>query len=166
MIITGVEMNEKIEILEDLESKRRTMLLGFIIFFGMWQLGTIGTWYLKEILPHFLFVFFGVILMIGSIGWIWVSYLLLKISKVFKQNPEFCQIVDDERNCNLKYKASHYGLLATGVLSMTLYLIFLLGGEWFNIDFSTFSGQFVAHLIWVFAILSSGIAYYNLSKEE
>ncbi len=159
-------MNDKIQKLEDLEARRRTMLLGFIIFFSMWQFGSIVTWYLKEVLPHFVFIFFGIVLMIGSIGWVWVSYLLLKINKVFKQNPEFCQMVDDERNCNLKYKASHYGLLATIVLSMTMYLIFLLGGEWFNLDFSIFSAQFVAHLIWVTAMISPVIAYFNLSKEE
>ena len=159
-------MNSKVEILEDLESKRKTYLLGFIVFFGMWQLGMLGTWYFKEVLPNSLFIIFGVSLLVGSVGWAWVSFLLLKMSKVLKQNPEFCHLLNDERECNLRYKASYYGLMTTVALSFALTVIFFLGREWFGIEFSVFSGQFVAHLIVVTALMSSVIAYYNLSNDE
>jgi fatty acid desaturase len=159
-------VNDKIEILEDLESKRRTYLLGFIVFFGMWQLGILGTWYLKEIIPNSVFIVFGVFLLLGSFGWVWVSFLLLKITKIFKKNPGLCQVVNDERVNSLRYKASHYGLMVTMGLSFTIAVLFLLGNAWFGIDFSIFTGQFIAHLIWVVTLMSSVIAYYNLSKDE
>ncbi len=158
-------MNNKIEILEDLESKRRTYLLGFIVFFGIWQLGMLGTWYFKEVLPNSIYIVFGVLLLVGSFGWVWVSYLLLKINKIFKQNPGFCKLFNDERESNIKYKSSFYGLMTVMTLSFVLTVLFLLGKEWFGIDFSIYSGQFVAHLTGVTAILSTIIAYYHLSKD-
>lgn len=158
-------MNSKVEILEDLESKRRTYLLGFIVFFGMWQLSMLVTMYFKEVLPLSIYFTFGVLLLLGSVGWAWVSFLLFKMSKILKQNPEFCRLLNDEREYNLKYKASFYGLMIVMVLSLALTMVFFLGSVFFGIDFSLFSGQFVAHLTGVTALLSTVIAYYYLSRD-
>jgi len=159
-------MNNKVEILEDLENKRNTYLLGFIVFFAMWQIGSLVTWYFKEYLPNSVFVFFGIVLLLGSFGWVWVSYLLFGINKVFKKHPEFCRLMNDERACNLRYKATYYGLFVTIGLSAFIYVVILLGESWFGMDFTIISGQFVAHLIWVIALLSSATVYYILSKDE
>ena len=156
----------KLKIIEDLESKRKTYLLGFIVFFGMWQFPWIIIMYFRDYLPKVIVAVFMIALLVGTVGWVWVTILLMKISKVFKQNPELIKVLNDERIFDLRYKASYYGMLTTMIVSMFFYLLIYLAKTWFGLDLNLFSGQFVAHMLWFVIVMSSTISFYVLEKNQ
>lgn len=111
-------------------------------------------------------LFFSLLTLIGALGWVWFSYILLKSNKLLKQNPELCKQLNDERTRYLRYQAMSYGFLVAIGLSTIFFMASFLLDEFVNPAVFSLSGKLISHSIMAISIVASSIAYLKLDNKQ
>jgi hypothetical protein len=158
-------MSNKIFTIDILETKKRTTLIGALIFFTAWQVGQMVTFNFTDSMSSSVKLFFLLLTMIGSFGWVVVSIYYVKLASLYKKHPEAYKQLNDERSTLVAYKAMGHGYKVTGVAAVLIFVItFLLNN--FSTEQYGLTGMFVSHLLMVIAITSGWLAYLIVDKEQ
>ncbi|PCI61400.1 MAG: hypothetical protein COB35_06305 [Gammaproteobacteria bacterium] len=158
--------NSQIAAIEILENKRRATLLVFIYYFSSWQLGWIMTKYFSTAMNTYVYYFFGVLLILGTLGSLWHLNNLFKVSKLLKKHPELNPMINDERSCSLKNKSMAYGFTASIATSALFLAISTVADAFIYTETTLISANLVAHTTLVVTVLASVIAYAILEQQE
>jgi hypothetical protein len=157
-------MSANLEPIEIIEKNRRHSLIGTVLCFGLWQIGQIATLNFKEQLGESLFQFFSIVTLVGAFGALVLFFYFYKSQRLLKKHPQLCHQVNDERACQLKNKALAYGFSGAVVSSSLLLALSFITSQ---IDSTiVFTGAFVSHVIMVFTVITSLVAYLILDKDQ
>ncbi len=158
-------MKEKLEPIEVLEKNRRVSLIGFTIFFVLWQVGQIITLNFEDLLSASMLVIFHSMTFVGALGWVGFSIYFFRARNLVKAHPQLSGQFNDERWCLIKNKAMSYGFIFS-LAAAAIFLAISVLLEAFGRANVRLSGQFVAHSILVIAVVSSWISYLILDTQE
>jgi len=156
-------MTANLDPIEIIEKNRRNSLIGLSLCFSLWQIGQIATLNFKGQLSESLFLFFSIVTLVGSLSAVGLFFYFYKVHRLLKKHPQLCHQINDERACQLKNKALAYGFSGAVASSSLLLAVSFITNQ-IRGD-SVLTGAFVAHVIMVFTIITSLVAYLILDKD-
>ena len=136
--------------------RAKTLLFGALTF-GLWQFGWIGQGMLTD-KQGLLFGTMAIMTVVGAIGWVVTTVMLLKFNRQMKQLNS-CSALHDElvvKNRNTAFCQSYFILFA---------LIWLLIPAW---DWLPFDGLFALRMIAAFGVVLPMVLFsvYELKNES